>query len=88
LRGEIVDLVRSRLLHDADQVGRVGHVAVVQMKGNAGLVRIVHEMVDARGVERRRTALDAVHQIALGEKELGEIGAILPGSARDQGDPG
>ena len=30
LRGEIVDLVGLRLLHDADQVGRIGHVAVMQ----------------------------------------------------------
>ena len=30
LRREIVDLGRLRLLHQADQIGRVGHVAVVQ----------------------------------------------------------
>ena len=41
LRGKIVDLVRLRFLHDADDIGRVGHVAIVQMKGDALLVRIV-----------------------------------------------
>ena len=46
LRRQVVDLVRSRLLHDADQVGRVGNVAIVQMKGNAGVMRIVHEMIE------------------------------------------
>ena len=51
LRGEIVDLVRPRLLHDADDVGGIGHVPVVQMKGDAGLVRIVNEMIKAGGVE-------------------------------------
>jgi hypothetical protein len=53
LRREIVDLVRLRLLHDADDVGRVGHVPIVQMERNTLLVRIVNEMVEALGIERR-----------------------------------
>ena len=85
LRGEIVNLVRLGFLHDADDIGRVGHVAIVQMEGNALLVRIMDEMVDALGVERRRTALDAMHHISLGQKEFGEIGAILAGHAGDEG---
>ena len=86
LRGEIVDLVGLHLLHDADQVGGVGQVAVVQDEADVPLVRILIEMVDALGVERRRAALDAVHDVALGEQEFGEIGAVLAGDAGDQGD--
>jgi hypothetical protein len=40
LRRQIVNLVRLGLLHDADDIGRVGHVAVAEMEGNALLVRI------------------------------------------------
>src|SRR5262249_44458532 len=87
LRREIINLVRSRLLHDADDIGRVRHVAVMQMERNSRLVGIVNQMIEARGVEGRGTALDAMRHVALGEQELGEIGAILPGGARDQGDP-
>jgi hypothetical protein len=42
-------------------------------------------MVNALGVERRRTPLDAVDDISLGEKKFGEIGAILPGCTGDEG---
>ena len=43
LGGEIVDLVGLRLLHDADQVGRIGHVAVMQDEAQVLLVRILVE---------------------------------------------
>ena len=79
LRREIVDLVGLRLLHQADQVGRIGHVAVVQEEARLRLMRIDIEVVDAAGVERRRATLDAVHDIALIEQEPGEIRAILAG---------
>ena len=48
LGGEIVDLVGLRLLHDADQVGRVGQVAVVQEEAGVGVVRVLVEVIDAR----------------------------------------
>jgi hypothetical protein len=53
-------------LDDAEEIGRVGHVAIVQMKGDALLVWIMNEMVDALGIERRRAALHAVDAVALG----------------------
>jgi hypothetical protein len=43
---EVVDLVGLHLLHDADQVGGIGHVAVMQDHARIGLVRILVEMVD------------------------------------------
>ena len=49
-----------------------------------GHVRVLVEMVDARGVEERRAALQTVHHVALPEQQLGEVGAVLPGDARDQ----
>ncbi len=48
------------------------------------LMRVVIEMVDAIGVEQRRAALDAVHRIALGQQEFGQIGAVLAGDAGDE----
>ena len=77
LRGEIVDFRRLRFLDEADQIGRVGHVAVVQEEFDVLDMRIDVEMIDALGIERRRAALDAVHDIALCEQQLGEIGAVL-----------
>ncbi len=51
LRRQIVDLVRLHLLDDADQIGGIGQVAIVQVQPHAALVRILVEMIDAIGVE-------------------------------------
>jgi len=50
------------------------------------LVRI--EMVDTEGIERTRTADDAVNDISFGKQELGEIASILAGDSGDKGDFG
>jgi hypothetical protein len=83
LRGEIVDLVRLHELDDADQVRRVGEIAVVQEQLDVTLVRVLVQVIDAIRVERGRTSLDAVHLVSLAEQQLREIGAVL---ARDTGD--
>src|SRR5262249_3393457 len=49
------------------------------------LVRILVDVLDAPGVERRRAAAQAVHRIAFGEQEVGQIGAVLTSDASDQG---
>ena len=35
-------------------------------------------------LKERGAALDAVHDIAFAEQQLGQIGAVLPGDAGDQ----
>ena len=84
LRGQVVDLVRLHLLHDVDQRRRVRHVAVVQDEVRIGVVRVFVDVVDARGVEQRGAALDAVHLIPFGQQKLGQIRAVLPGNSCDQ----
>ena len=84
LGGEVVDLGRPDLLHQPDQVGRIRHVAIVQQERHIAGVRILVEMIDARGVERGRAPLDAVHGVAEAEQIFGEIGAVLPGHAGQQ----
>jgi len=58
----------------------------VQDQAPVGLVRVLVQVVDALRVEARGAALDAVHLVALGEQELGEVGAILAGDAGDERD--
>ena len=70
--------------HDPDQVAAVGHVAVVQDEVPGLDMRILVQVIDARGVEARRAALDAVDFVALLEQQLGQVGAVLAGHARDQ----
>jgi len=64
LRGEVVDFVGLDLLDDADQVGGVGEVAVVQVEAPVGFVRILVEVIDPLSVELGGAALDAVDGVA------------------------
>ena len=56
----------------------------MQQERHVAGVRILIEMIDARGVERGRPPLDAVHGVAEAKQIFGEIGAVLPGNAGDQ----
>jgi len=41
-------------------------------------------MVDALGIEGGGSTLDAMYLVALGEKKLGKVGAVLSGYAGDE----
>src|SRR4051794_10494641 len=86
LRSKVVDFGRPDLLNEPDQVGGIGHVAVVQEKRYIAVMGVFVEMIDTRGVERRRAAFDAVHGVAKTKQILGEIRSILPRNARDKRD--
>src|SRR5258708_39045559 len=43
------------------------------------------EIVDAVGIQRGGSSLDAVHGVALAQEEIRQIGAILAGDAGDEG---
>ena len=88
LGGEVVDLIRVRLLDDPDEIGGVGEVAVVHEETDVRLVRVGIQMVDALGVERAGASLDPVDHVSLGQQELGQVCAVLAGDARDEGDLG
>lgn len=61
---QVVDLVRLHLLDDADQVGGVGQVAVMEDQVAVLHVRVLIEMVDTVGIEDRRAALHAMDDVA------------------------
>jgi hypothetical protein len=86
LGGEVIDLVRLHFLDDTDQVGGVRQVAVVQAQARVFFVRVLVEVLDAPGVEGRRTPLHAMHHVALFEQQLGQVGAVLTGDAGDECD--
>jgi hypothetical protein len=81
LRGEILDLGRPDLLHQPDRVGRIRDVAIVQEKRHIAGVVVFIEIIDARGIERGRPSLDAVHGVAEAKQVFGEIGVGLAGNA-------
>src|SRR5207253_7652952 len=83
LRAEVVDLLGVDQAEDAIQRRRVVEIAVVKNQPAILFVRVLIDLIDARGVERRRASDDAVNFVAFLEEKLGEIGAVL---ARDAGD--
>jgi len=86
----VTDLIRLHLLNDPDQVGAIGEVAVVEgelwgLSLLTSLVRVLVEMIDTAGVEAAGAPLDAMHLVALLQKEFRQVAAVLPRDARDQG---
>jgi hypothetical protein len=85
LGAQVVNLIGLHLLDDADQVGAVGEIAVMEHQAGIALVGVLVEVIDAAGVEAAGPPLDAVHRIALFQQELGQVGTVLAGDAGDKG---
>jgi len=85
LGSKIVNLVGLYLLYDADKVGAVGKVSVVEKEAHPLLVRVHIEVVNAVRVEKARSALDAVHLVALAKQELGQVSSVLAGDTGYEG---
>jgi hypothetical protein len=83
LRGEVIDFVRLHRLNDADQIGGIRHVPVMNLETGVRCMGILVNMVDARRIERRRAALDAMYKITFAQQKIGQICAVLPGNACD-----
>ena len=84
LRREIVDLVGLCLLHHPNEIGRIGQITIMQEQPHAAGMRVLIEVIDARGIERRAPALEPMHLISLGQQKLGQIGTVLPGNSCDE----
>ena len=67
-----------------DEVGAVREVPVVEKQLHAVDVRVLVEVVDALGVERRCAADYAVDLVALRKEELRKVASVLSGDAGDQ----
>ena len=76
--------MRLDRLYDPNQIRRIGQVAVVKDQPAIACMGILVQVINAIRIERRGAALDAVDFISLVEKELGEIGAVLPGHPSDK----
>ncbi len=81
---EIVYLIRLNLLNDADEVGRIGQIAIVEEETAIGRVWILIDMIYAIRVEERGTPFKAMDDIPLLKEKLSEIGTILTCYASDK----
>src|SRR5579863_1381048 len=83
---EVINLIGFCFLNDADQVGTVGEIPIMQMKMDILFMRILVEMIHAIGIKKRTPSLNAVNLVSLIEQELTEVSAILARYARNQCD--
>jgi hypothetical protein len=60
----------------------------VQFEPGVFDMRILVDMVHTLRVERGRTALDTVDDVAFFKQKFGEVRAVLSGDASDEGDFG
>ena len=51
LGGQIIDFVRLGFLHDTDEIGRICHVAVVQINTHGFFVGVLVEVVDTARIK-------------------------------------
>lgn len=79
--GEVVDFVGLDLLDDADEIGAIGKVAVVQDEVLVLDMGILVQVIDAVSIKEGGTAFDAVDDIPFLEEKLGKVSAILAGNA-------
>jgi len=86
LRGEIVALGGVDVADDGDERVEVGEVTIVEVEVLVVGVAFFHDVLEAGVVVGRGAALDAVDDVALGEEELDEVGAVLAGGTGDEGD--
>jgi hypothetical protein len=59
---QVVDLIRLHLLDNADEIGEICHVAIMQSEAAVGGMRVLIEVIS---VEERGAALDTVHLVTL-----------------------
>jgi hypothetical protein len=76
---QVIDLVGLHLLQDPGQAAAIGQIAVMENEVPILHMWILVQVVNAIGIEQRRTPLDAVHLVTLLQEELSQIGSILPG---------
>jgi len=77
LRAQVVDFIRLGLLDDANQIGGVRKITVVQYEIAMIDMRVLVQVIDSVSVEQAGTTLDAMNPLAFLEQEFGQVGPIL-----------
>ena len=83
---QVIDFVRLRFLNDANQVAGITQVAVVQLKTRIVDVGILVNMINALGIEQAASAFDTMDDVTLFKQKFSEVGTVLAGDTRNEGD--
>lgn len=78
LGSQVVHLIGLHLLDDPDQAAGIGHIAVMQDKGDVCFMGVLKDMVDAVRIKERGPPFQAMDLVAFFQKKFRQIGAVLP----------
>lgn len=84
LGAEVIDLVRRDPVDDRAEPAGIRKVAVMEKETGALVVGIEGVGLDPGGIDAGGAPDDAVNLIPLGEKQFGQVGAVLAGNTSDQ----
>jgi hypothetical protein len=70
LGAKSIDFVWLNLLDDANEVGRIGKVSVVEYQAGIRFVGVLVKVVNSFGVEAAGSPFDAMNNIALFEQQF------------------
>jgi hypothetical protein len=79
LRSKIVNFIRLHFLYNANEVGGIREIAVVQMQMHIALMRVLVQVVYAFCIEQGTPSFNAMNNVSLVQQEFTQIGAILAG---------
>ena len=84
LSGQVIYLIRLDLLHDSDQIGRIGHIAIVHKKMDIPFMGVFIKMIHSGRVKRGGPPLYPMNLVPFLEKIFCKIGPILSRYTGDQ----
>jgi hypothetical protein len=80
LGSKVIYLVRLNALHQLNQIGRIGHVPVMEYKPPVFQVLVLVKMINSLGIERGRTPFYAMHLIPFANQKFSKVSPILSGN--------
>jgi arylsulfate sulfotransferase len=83
---QMINLARLHFAKNPSQGRRVGQIAIVQKQTLVVDLGVAPQMLDPRAEKITRPPHDPVDRIALSQKQLGQIRAVLSGDTRNQRD--
>lgn len=84
LCGQVVDLVRLHLLNDPNQVGGIGQVAIMENQASVRIMRALVQVINPVRIKKRGPPFDTMDFVPFLQKELREVGSVLPCYPCDQ----
>jgi hypothetical protein len=68
LSGQVINFIRHGFLNQANQIGAIGQITVVQEHVYVLFMTIMIQVIDAIGIEQGASALDAMYLVPFAQQ--------------------